>query len=382
MLKRVQIIKLIVPAMLAVLTMYSCCKHDKVAVEKDLIVMGASSVSSTKGAISSLNDLKSSNQDFGVFGYKTRPVDQSYDIYRLFNNTPVQYDSDEALWSYSPLRYWDSNTTVSYQFFAYWPHLASSDPGNGTPWVSATDISNLNSTEDMSMSLYNIPNWQDASDPDCIDLLTSLRVGKYRSDDPDPENRPLFYDRVVNFDFSHILSKLIVQGYYVGEQNNHVKIYSITLNGTEYLLPGATSNYQKTIAASSFSNVQKGAAQQSLDQVLYSDANGIQLLETAFKASEQAEYTPTPICAWLLVPTNGWSNLSLSVTYAIGSAAQQTSEVNQVSIGAENVYAMESGKSYILNLKFNTEGGIELQAMYINSWVNYSEELQRPVYNW
>ena len=81
-------------------------------------------------------------------------------------------------------------------------------------------------------------------------------------------------------------------------------------------------------------------------------------------------------------PTNGWSNLSLTITYAIGSAAQQTSEVSQISLGAENVYAMESGKSYILNLKFNTEGGIELQAMYINSWVNYSEELQRPVYNW
>ena len=82
----------------------------------------------------------------------------------------------------------------------------------------------------------------------------------------------------------------------------------------------------------------------------------------------------------MLVPTDGWSDLTLSVTYAIGSAAQQTSEVTTVNIGTGNTYLMESGKSYILNLKFNTQGGIELETMYINKWVDVdqSEEL----YNW
>ena len=82
---RVQTVKLIVPAMLAALLLHSCCKHDKPVVEeKTQIIMGTPSVSnaSTKSVIDSLQDLLQSGLDFGVYGYKTRPVDQSNDIYR------------------------------------------------------------------------------------------------------------------------------------------------------------------------------------------------------------------------------------------------------------------------------------------------------------
>ena len=131
---RVQTVKLIVPAVLAALLLHSCCKHNKpVEEEKTRIVMGQPSVSNaTKAAINSLTALQASGLDFGVFGYKTRPVDQSFEIFRLFNNTPVTYDDQNTLWTYTPTRYWDSNPTVSYQFSAYWPHLGSSAPQNGS----------------------------------------------------------------------------------------------------------------------------------------------------------------------------------------------------------------------------------------------------------
>ena len=375
---RVHTVKLIVPAVLAALLLHSCCKHNKpVEEEKTRIVMGQPSVSNaTKAAINSLTALQASGLDFGVFGYKTRPVDQSFEIYRLFNNTPVTYDDQNTLWTYTPTRYWDSNPTVSYQFFAYWPHLGSSAPQNGSAWVSATDVNSLNSTADMSFTLNDIPNWQDAADANTIDFLTSLEVGKYRSNDPDP----LFQSGTVIFNFSHILSKLIIQGYYEGEVNNHVKVHNITLKGDGILLAGGSSDHQTTISTSAFTQVDKASAQQTVNQTLLNNATGVQVLETAFKLNDQAQYTPTPLCEWLLVPTDGWSNLTLSVTYAIGSAAQQTSEIAIASIGTGNTNLMESGKSYVLNLKFNTKGGIELEAMYISKWVDVdqSEEL----YNW
>lgn len=376
---RVQTVKLIVPAMLAALLLHSCCKHDKPAVEeKTRIVMGAPLVSksSSKAAVNSLADLEDSGQDFGVFGYKTVPAGQAFDFYRLFNNTPVTYDSQNTIWSYTPTRYWDSNPTVSYQFFAYWPHLASSDPQDGSAWVSAADVNSLQSTEDMCLTINNIPNWQDAADAGCNDYLTSLRVGKYRSNNPDP----LFESGIVTFGFNHILSKLIIQGFYVGDVNNHVKVHNITLQGNGILLSDGSSDHQTTLSASGFSQIGKATAQQTVSQVLLNSVTGNQVLENAFKANDQAQHTPTPLCEWLLVPTDGWSDLTLSVTYAIGSAAQQTSEVATVSIGTGNTCLMESGKTYVLNLKFNTQGGIELETMYINKWVDV--EQGEELYNW
>ena len=363
---RVHTVKLIVPAVLAALLLHSCCKHNKpVEEEKTRIVMGQPSVSNaTKAAINSLTALQASGLDFGVFGYKTRPVDQSFEIYRLFNNTPVTYDDQNTLWTYTPTRYWDSNPTVSYQFFAYWPHLGSSAPQNGSAWVSATDVNSLNSTADMSFTLNNIPNWQNAADANTIDFLTSLEVGKYRSNDPDP----LFQSGTVIFNFSHILSKLIIQGYYEGEVNNHVKVHNITLKGDGILLAGGSSDHQTTISTSAFTQVDKASSQQTVNQTLLNNATGVQVLETAFKLNDQAQYIPTPLCEWLLVPTDGWSNLTLSVTYAIGSAAQQTSEIAIASIGTGNTNLMESGKSYVLNLKFNTKGGIELRNFIIGNF--------------
>jgi hypothetical protein len=364
--------------MLAALLLHSCCKHDKPVVEeKTQIVMGTPSVStSTKAVVDSLADLLQSGLDFGVYGYKTRPVDQTNEYTRLFNNTPVSYDSQNAIWSYVPIRYWDSNPTVSYQFFAYWPHLGSIDPQDGTAWVTATDVNSLQSTEDMSLTINDIPNWQDAADAASIDYLTSIRIGKYRSND----TNPLFYGGTVIFGFNHILSKLIIQGHYVGDVNNHVKVHNITLQGKGILLSSGSSDYNATLSASGFSQIGKATAQQTVNQTLLNSPAGVQVLEDAFKASDQAQYNPTPLCSWLLVPTDGWSDLTLSVTYAIGSAAQQTSEVATVNIGTGNTYQMESGKSYVLNLKFNTKGGIELEAMYINQWVDVDQS--EKLYNW
>lgn len=367
--------------LLVLLTAVSCCKKGKETIteERAVIVLGNPSISGTKAAIDHLDDLKASNLQIGVYGYKTQPVDQTFNFYRLFNNTPVTYSQNDEIWSYTPTRYWDSNPVVTYQFFAYWPHLASSDSGDGLPWVDANDVNNLTSTENMRVTIHDIPNWQDAADSDTRDYLTSVRTGQYRTDGQEP---PLFYGGIVNFNFSHILSKLIIRGYYVGDQNNQVKVHNITVSGAGILSANGTSDYQSKISNSDrrFTQIGKATAQQNVEQELYDDNQGCLILQNAFKANDEAQYTPTPVCEWLVVPTDGWTNLTLSVTYAIGSAQPQTSDITNVVLGTGDDHLMESGKTYMLDLKFNTEGGVELKTMLISEWVDVN--VTREIYNW
>lgn len=59
----------------------------------------------------------------GVWGWQTTPQGT---VERLFINQKVTFNVPEDKWTYSPLKYWDNNST--YRFSAYAPH-ASSVPG-------------------------------------------------------------------------------------------------------------------------------------------------------------------------------------------------------------------------------------------------------------
>lgn len=372
-------------SILILILSFGSCHKDKITVKQQTqIVMGSPVIDNTKATINSLENLQNSGLEFGVYGYKTRETTHdnnpsTFDFTRLFNNTPVGYSASSQSWTYNPIRYWDSNTSVTYQFFAYWPHVASSS-ANGEPWVSEkTAVSHLNSTEGMGVIINDVPNYQDAADNDSRDFLTATQRGRYKS--PDPENVPaIFGNRIVTFSFDHILAKLIIQGYYVGEQSNHVKVHNLTLSGAGILAAGGTSDYTSTLASQSFTDISKGTGQQVVSQVLYNNNQGCQILDNAFKENDNSTYTPTPVCEWLLVPTNGWSDLTLSVTYAIGTAQAQTNEVANIAIGTGENHIMEPGKTYILNLKFDTQGGIQLETMWISQWIDVTGS--REIYNW
>lgn len=358
--------------LLVMLTVVSCRKHKISQVNEIPIVITSPSVAETKANIGSVDDLKNSNLAFGVFGYKTKLDDNPNTFTQLFYNTPVRYASNT--WTYSPTRYWDSNPNVSYQFIAYWPYRENN--------FVATSISDIHSTEHMSVTLNGIPNWQNDSVAATTDYLKASAVGSYKSNNPDNVK---FGDATVHFNFDHILAKLIIQGYYVGVQGTHINITDITLRGTQYLSPNGTANYTCTPYdnTSGFvpGSIVKLNAQQDVDYNLYSSNQGCQIKENAFKQNEDDEnYIPTPVCSWLIVPTSGWDNLKLSITYSVGGTGSKTTVIDNVAFGTGNSHIMESGKSYILNLVFNTAGGIVLEAMYVNSWVNVDAE--RPVYNW
>ena len=173
------------------------------------IMIGAAS-SGTKAVIKSTGHLglvaKKSNKGFGVYGYKCN-TNNTYTL--LFNNMEVKPTTDvvnptedtEWTWTYSPTRYWDSNPLVSYQFIAYWPKLPKSTEvteGSTDPYVYEDG--------NRVLTIYNIPNWQEAYPPDnCKDFMTAAERGRYS------KTEAPFNDDYVKFNFNHLLSKMHLQ---------------------------------------------------------------------------------------------------------------------------------------------------------------------------
>lgn len=369
--KRIYSYILSIAALLLTTVMQQSCTHHKIMLE-DEIMMRAMSVS-TKALVNSKQDLVTqawnggeSSTGFGVFGYK-----KNADNYlKLFNNTEVKPNSgdENTTWSYTPLRYWDSNPDVSYQFMAYWPHMAAEDQGDGSVYV----------TEDNRLlTIHNIPNWQEAENG--LDIMTSARTGKYRSQNDDP----LFSNGIVPFNFTHRLALIGFTGFYIGIEEKTVNILNITLRkiDNDFLSPTGKATYSEPYGGQSgetgFTNVTKGSA----DMVLYDNSTGVTLSSDQFLDETEPgdTYDPAEICTWLTVPSDGWSNLDLAITYFIkNTSANQTSHIRLT----VNTGTTDGGNSYIFKLKFDTAGGgITVETIYVKDWSS-PIEVSKPVYNW
>lgn len=373
-----------------------CCKHDKITVEDNVRITLSPVVSAgTKAVVNDKNDLLAQSYGdgigFGVFGYKSlKEGDNTSPKTLVFNNTEVkpsaaiETDENKATWSYTPIRYWDSNTNVYYQFVAYWPHLQSAVTTG--PWAENTNVIGQNTTGNMQLTLHNIPNWQDSASTDTKDYLVAQSKGKYKGSEEGVEH---YSEGIVPFKFSHILSKLTIRAYYVGVKENHMSVHNITLGGTDLLSTNGTADYTKPFgansAAAAFTSPTKGGTSQVLFNAATPDAAHT-LQESAFYDQETPANTPNclheSICSWLVVPTSGWNNLTLDVSFAVGDETTPTRiEVPGVNIGTEAPYAMASGYQYILTLKFDSSGGgIDVEMVYVKDWNDTS--VDHEVYNW
>lgn len=374
-----------------------CCRHDKITVEDNVRITLSPVVSAgTKAVVNKKADLLAQSYGengigFGVFGYKSlKEGDNTSPKTLVFNNTEVkpsaatETDENKATWSYSPIRYWDSNSNVYYQFVAYWPHLQSAVTTG--PWAENTNVIGQNTTGNMQLKLHNIPNWQDSASTDTKDYLVATSLGKYKGSE---EGVTHYSDGIVKFSFSHILSKLTIRAYYVGVKENHVSVHNITLGGTDLLSTNGTADYTKPFgansAAAAFTSPTKGGTSQVLFNAATPDAAHT-LQESAFYDQETPANTPNclheSICSWLVVPTGGWNDLTLDVSFAVGDETTPTRiEVPGVNIGTEAPYAMASGYQYILTLKFDSSGGgIDVEMVYVKDWNDTS--VDHEVYNW
>ena len=236
----------------------------------------------------------------------------------------------------------------------------------------------------MLLTLHNIPNWQDSISDNTRDYLVATSKGKYKDSD--------YSNGIVPFTFSHILSKLTIKAYYVGVKENHISVHNITLGreGNNLLSTNGVVDYTKPYggnsATAAFTSPTKGGTSQVLFNAnATTPATPHTLQETAFYDQDTPANTPNclreAICTWLVVPTSGWNDLKLNVSFAVGDAAPTPIEVSGINIGTADAYAMASGHQYILTLKFDSSGGgIDVEMVYVKDWVG--SNVNHEVYNW
>ena len=385
----------------------SCCRHNRIVDEDDMPITLRVSSTDTKAAVNSLADMANQcftlsggtytltqGAGFGVYGFKYMSGSQT--TLTLFRNQLVQPGNTveetqegvtDANWSYTPVKYWDSNPNVYYHFLAYWPRVDNPDDGDepaNQPYIKE---------DNEILTLYNIPYWQDGSTGSDF-MFSAPRIGQYKSNNATPT--PLFNDCKVHFEFSHILSHIVVQAYYVGDIDNRVTINNLTMRGINFLSDdGHVESYTKQMFSNegSYSTATNTAetvtAKDNIPKVLYNDNTGFTLSQQAFYDAESQHHNvllPDKVCSWLTVPSDGWSNLDLDLSFSISDGATagpaQRSTIRNLSFDTGSAAGTTlSGKSYTLTLKFNSAGGgVTLEEVYVKDWTE--QNIAYEVYNW
>ena len=407
--------------MLSVLLVQSCCRRHRTSIE-DSIELSCSVAATTKapgGLANSLSEFQISSWNgggnnrvgFGVFGYK-KNVDNSST--RLFNDvTVLPTDATCVTWQYTPVRYWDSNPLVSYQFIAYWPHLDNPD----APTVSETD---------KVLTISDIPNWQDG-DENAFDFMTAKAIGKYKSADANDAQTFYANNGKVSFTFYHILAKLVVKAYYTGDIGSEIKVKKLALKtggSNEFLADGSSTNYSQPFNerksydepyyGAHFNGYQFTGTTPAADNPFGTPStstntpNGRKLFpygnsttphapisDDAFWEGEGYEKPePDVICEQLMVPCGGWQNLNLYVEYSIDDVDQTPVTINNISFSttltdndnhsATYDYTTFGNHSYVIVLMFNSDNnGVEVQSIIVEDWiVNSANNFDTEVYNW
>ena len=393
---------LIMQAVLMALLAQSCCKDVKITIEKDSspIVLSVAQAG-TRAVIDDPDDgvkirkmmrdsYNSSGQmtgGFAVHGFKevNHVSTKLFDNMRIYPDTTianlsskpeVNAFSDVTPWTYTYPRYWDRNPQASYQFIAYWPYVPGQADGSNPYATSPTKEQLDQDYDNRELTLHNIPNWQIVDD-NTADYMTAVRVGSHELE---------FSTGMVSFSFKHILSQLVIRGYYIGrniESTGGVVIKGIKLNkadnGDQVLSAGQVDFKQRYDDAAAI------LIENTLDK-----ADSYQLpwgaianVPIVFKNEliDDPSFTPATINSWLMVP-HKWKDLSIQVSYQFGQDAEKLSQPVPITLGAEyDNYKTLPGKRYVITLAFDTTtGGLTVQSVAVEAWTEH--DITRNQYNW
>lgn len=335
------------------------------------------------------------NAGFGVYSYKS--ISDKSTI--LFDNTqvypdPAQYNTDNPAstpWTYSPTRFWDM--TASYQFIAYWPYLPDKSKvanEDTDPHVSIPTPANSNAVKESEkvLTIYNIPNWQPAAIG--MDVMTSVRVGRYRSI-TDADGTDFSDQDKVGFMFKHALSQLVVKAYYINGSYEatvgdvHIKEITLERSGSTDDVPdwnGKTS-FTQTCAAT-FATVGEITYAGSCTILDETEANAIPVVWKNEWVSDP-DFTPSVIGSWLMVP-HKWDGIKIKVSHKDGNGNNEQyhySDQIETTLGkAEDYYVTQPGKTYIITLIINVaNGGITVADIAVRNWLE-PQKVIHEVYNW
>lgn len=381
--------KVIMLAMLTVGVTSSCSRDNHKVKHYDAIQLGTSAVG-TKALVGSKASLVSLSYGdgtnitgFGVYGYKSILSRNNY-TYRQFNNTLVYPESgdENTTWTYTPTRYWDSDTEASYQFGAYWPHLTDDETeANGGPYVSETG---------KVLTIHDIPYWQPASTG--TDLLIDAKSGKYNSYPQDSKDF-ILNGGTVNFNFEHALSRVQVRAYYSGAQAQ-VAVNQITLESPDNSTPAVLNADGKAVLTRDFSQNQTtnqyGTIQSGASKDLMTKADTLPA-DTWYDETLNTDPEKfDTLCSWFTVPCSLWQDLKLSVNYSISGSALsgsasgltlrspiRTQDNQPDTLNGQTL----PGYSYMITLKFTASSGMEIDSIFVQDWIP-GADYSPNVYNW
>lgn len=373
--------------MLTVGVTSSCSRDNHKVKHYDAIQLGTSAVG-TKALVGSKASLVSLSYGdgtnitgFGVYGYKS--ILSRHYTYRQFNNTLVYPESgdENTTWTYTPTRYWDSDTEASYQFGAYWPHLTDDETeANGGPYVSETG---------KVLTIHDIPYWQPTSTG--TDILVAAKAGKYNSDPVTGQDFKV-QNGIVNFQFEHILSRVQIRAYYVGAQAqvavSQIKLESPDNNPVVLKADGKallTRDFSQNGTSNVYNSIESG-----LSMDLMSEADTLPAGTWYDEALDSAPEVFDTLCSWFTVPCSLWQDLKLSVNYSISGSALsgsasgltlrspiRTQDNQPDTLNGQTL----PGYSYMITLKFTASSGMEIDTIFVQDWIP-GADYSPNVYNW
>lgn len=333
--------------MVALLVLVGCKGSTDSVMEEVAITMSAS-VNQTKTLISSIGDLQQ-NHSIGIFGFKEQNSNSS-DRFFVFNNQQLQFTADKG-WYYSPAKYWDMQTR--YSFIAYAPY-------------SQEDISHNNVNGFESVSISNIPQYQNATTVESKDYIVALSNNTAKVY---VEN----YNKTVNLTFHHILANFQVWAYYEGFDTDF-KITGLYL--------GSDSSGQKVPSNEASRSYTQQFDEERANGVFNSDnwnAGNVQMPVDEFIVPKEAANV-SQAANLLIVPfvadADGNKKLPLTVHYTRNGVEQNPATV---SIG---ISAFESDNKYRLDLKFESKGAAVVPVnIQIKEWTE-TEVDPSDIHNW
>lgn len=276
--------------------------------------------------------LSDHSNTMGVWGWQTTPEG---DVELLFLDQEVTFNAPAGKWTYSPLKYWQTNS--NYRFYAYAPHADSS---NGAE-ASIDSSSHAISIKGVTLQGCNIidsgvpalkANFSQVPDIDwMVDRTGQTMAGIYRNE--------------VVFNMQHILSKLCIK---VCCSNTFIpdSLEVVTLDSIRIGNFVSQGDFTQNISIDSTGIIPlEWNVIDTLPRYDITSASNVNLTDTALFVLES-----------LLIPQAVSDDQYIRVCYSIGGANGGYKNRMNNKFMLNNLFSrFEPGKNYIINIVIGPE---------------------------
>lgn len=258
----------------------ACTNSEEIAKAEQKAMDFSVFANKTTRAAETTNSLNSAGKAFGVWGYSTYNGAET----TVFSNQAVTYNGTSSKWEYSPLKFWDKES--SYKFYAYYPYQNTAGTPNFGVAINAT-------TKAISITDFTV------NPTDYTDLMVANEIIRAANATGN-----------VQFNFNHILSNINL----AFKKGTKIASSKLTLKSVKLYGMNNKGSFVQTNSSA------LAGTWTTLEQVTLASAT-----EFASASGDVVTSSPTTYADKLLIPQSTTS-LNLYVKYAIGDNEDQVFE--------------------------------------------------------